>query len=372
MRSSPEASFLSRMRLYSWSKFCRALTIAMIITSFIEIWSLKTSCWNKTKNSIKSRSSISEPPSSSMKTKSLTRNLELLTISLLKFSPRTMAQSATSGLAVSLLTLLSLVSHLSMEPPIKKSWRRLNLENSLLPIQSGLLSPLELKISLLSFWLLIKTKDLLPPRLWLILGLLKQTSWPLPISKLMLLWTPLPTCKTSMPTPSCNRPLTLSSLLNCLESRRKSPSIRFSELWTSMVTASSPKMKFKKDTSNSLVDLWTMKKSMKCSKRLMQTILEKLTTLSSLWLPWTKRTCSATTSSKPLSKCLIKMAVVLSRQTRLSRSSPSVKTSMKRLLMISLSKLMPTVTERSLSKNSLKWWKRTVELVHDPPITLNQ
>jgi len=182
----------------------------------------------------------------------------------------------------------------------------------------------------------------------------------------MLLWTLLPTCKTSMPTPSCNKPLMLSSPLNCLESKRKSPLTRFSEPWMLMVMESSPKMKFKTVISNSSEDLWTTRKSMKCSKRLTLTTLEKLTTLSSLSPLWTRRTCFPTTSSKLLSKCSIKMAVVLSQLTKLSRFFPSVKILTKRSSTILSSKLMPMVMERSPLKNSLKWWRKPLELVYDP------
>jgi len=70
-----------------------------------------------------------------MRTKSLTRNSVLLTTSPLRFLPRITAPSVISGHAVSLLILLCPVSLHLMERLIKKSWRKLNLENSLLPIQ---------------------------------------------------------------------------------------------------------------------------------------------------------------------------------------------------------------------------------------------
>lgn len=120
-KSSLEVSSLRRTLPCSSSKSSLVLITAIAIASFIEISNQRIFCSSKTRNSIKLRSSISEPPLSLTRTRSLTRSSELLTTSPQRSLPRTTDLSAISGHAVLLHTSSFQVFLHSMVPVTKKS-----------------------------------------------------------------------------------------------------------------------------------------------------------------------------------------------------------------------------------------------------------
>ena len=147
-------------------------------------------------------------------------------------------------------------------------------------------------------------------------GFWKLTSYKKLTWVLMWQWARWKIFRTSMLHQSSNRPRTLLSHPSSCQSKRRQTSIKYSELWMSMVMESFQKMRSRTVTLNSLVRVWRMSKLTKCLLRSTQMVMVRSITLSSLLPLWMRRTYWATINFKQLSRCSTRMVEVLSLRMR--------------------------------------------------------
>jgi len=140
-------------------RFLLVSTIAIRIILFIEISNQRMFFLKPTKSLTKLKLLISELLLLLRMERSLMRNLVLHIILLQKFFKRIMDLNVIYGLSVSSLTLFCLVFLHLMVRQIKKLWKKLSSENSILTIQFGKLFQTNAKISFLNFLPSIKMLD---------------------------------------------------------------------------------------------------------------------------------------------------------------------------------------------------------------------
>jgi len=140
-------------------RFLLVSTIAIRIILFIEISNQRMFFLKPTKSLTKLKLLILELLLLLRMERSLMRNLVLHIILLQKFFKRIMDLNVIYGLSVSSLTLFCLVFLHLMVRQIKKLWKKLSSENSILTIQFGKLFQTNAKISFLNFLPSIKMLD---------------------------------------------------------------------------------------------------------------------------------------------------------------------------------------------------------------------